>query len=208
MTWRNCLASVYLVDEVNAAWPNRDKASDGTLGDPAHAARVSDHNPNEAGVVRARDIDRDLGADSSGRGRDMRWLANHLRQLAIGGDPRLNDGGYLIYNGQICGGSKGWEWRDYDGTNPHISHLHISFARGASGYDNRGPWGIARPFSPPVTPTRKGLFMHLTEAEEREILAIARKLRDDYLTKGRSVRQIIVETGVRTEDIASGRRPA
>ncbi|MFN3600495.1 MAG: N-acetylmuramoyl-L-alanine amidase [Dietzia sp.] len=43
---------------------------------------------------------------------------------------------------------------------------------------------IKRNFPPPAAPaapTRKGLFMHLSEAEEREILTIARELRNAFL---------------------------
>lgn len=44
---------------------------------------------------------------------------------------------------------------------------------------------IRRNYPPPpapTVPTRKGLFMHLSESEEREILAVARELRNALLT--------------------------
>jgi hypothetical protein len=80
MAWRNCNAFLLaLAAEVNACWPNRDKASDGTVGDAAHATRTSDHNPfivvDGIGVVRARDIDKD--------GIDAAWLAEYLRQFGV-----------------------------------------------------------------------------------------------------------------------------
>jgi len=54
---RLCKGGVKLRDQVNRRWPRRDKASDGWIGDRAHSERISDHNPNKAGVVHAIDID-------------------------------------------------------------------------------------------------------------------------------------------------------
>src|SRR5690606_29069239 len=50
---------VKLRDLINQNWPNRDKSSDGWIGDPSHQARKSDHNPDYSagGVVRAIDVD-------------------------------------------------------------------------------------------------------------------------------------------------------
>ncbi len=138
MAWRNCKASLVLVEEVNARWPRRDKASDGTIGDAAHATRTSDHNPwvtvAGTGVVRARDIDKD--------GIDAAWLAEHLRQLGAKGDPRLAGGGYIIFNRRITKPDFSG-WRVYTGSNPHTAHLHVSFARDAAGFDSSASWGIA-----------------------------------------------------------------
>src|SRR6187431_1563394 len=52
MSWRLAKALEELRGEVNAKWPNRDKSSDGSVGDLSHQARKSDPNPNSAGVVR------------------------------------------------------------------------------------------------------------------------------------------------------------
>lgn len=136
MAWRLAGALVSLRAAVNARWPNRDKTSDGTIGDAAHATRASDHNPwvvvNGVGVVRALDIDRD--------GIDAAWLAEQLRLLGAAGDPRLTGGGYVIYQRRIT--PPDWSgWRVYTGSNPHTSHLHVSFSRGANGFDDsRSDW--------------------------------------------------------------------
>lgn len=146
-SWRNCRASIVLADEVNRRWPGRDRASDGTIGDAAHATRISDHNPwmvvARVGVVRARDIDKD--------GIDAPWLVEHLRQLGERGDRRLTGGGYLIFNRRIT--TPDWRgWRVYTGRNPHTSHVHVSFSRNPAGFDSAAPWGIWPLPAPPPPP--------------------------------------------------------
>lgn len=137
MAWRNCGASLALIDEVNKRWPGRSRVSDGTIGDAAHASRTSDHNPwivvAGQGVVRARDI--------TANGINVAWLAEHLRALGAAGDNRLGGGGYLIFNRRIT--TTDWRgWKTYTGTNPHVSHLHVSFSRNTAGFDSPRPWGI------------------------------------------------------------------
>lgn len=111
-----------LRDEVNRLFPNRDKSSDGILGDASHAARVSEHNPcwtctgKYYGIVRAEDIDIDDGDP----GRDLRRMLLN----ALIGDPRV---WYVISNGVIYSRTYGWEPRTYTGTNGHFHHVHVSF---------------------------------------------------------------------------------
>jgi hypothetical protein len=134
VAWRNCKASLALVAEINAKWPNRDKASDGTVGDAAHqAAGTSDHLPNADGVVRARDIDKD--------GIDAAWLAEYLRKRGALGDPRLRGGGYVIFNRRITTPDFS-TWKVYTGKNPHTAHIHVSFTRAPAGYDSTATWGL------------------------------------------------------------------
>jgi hypothetical protein len=144
--WRNCRASITLADEINRRWPGRDRASDGTVGDAAHATRTSDHNPwvvvDGVGVVRARDIDKD--------GIDAPWLVEHLRALGAAGDPRLTGGGYIIFNRRITRPDF-TGWREYTGSNPHTSHAHVSFSRDRAGFDSAAPWAIHPAASAPST---------------------------------------------------------
>lgn len=129
--WRNCHSSTRLVEAVNAINPHRSKASDGTIGDRSHASRQSDHNPNERGIVRARNITRN--------GLDLPALFEKLRKMGAAGDRRLAGGGYLILDRRITAPDFSG-WRTYTGSNPHITHGHVSFSRNPAGYDSNDPW--------------------------------------------------------------------
>lgn len=134
MSWRLAKSIETFRSQVNQAAPNRSKASDGTIGDAAHSARKSDHNPNAAGVVCAIDITHDPAGDM-----DCHVLAE---QLQASKDPRI---GYVIWNGRIMSGShskRAWEWREYTGTNPHNKHLHISVSQDPAKYDDPKAWSI------------------------------------------------------------------
>ena len=100
---------------------DRDRTSDGWIGDSKHASRKSDHNPDEQGWVRAIDIDRDL----SGKPKPdiMPDVADQLRALAKS-DKRIS---YIIFDGKIASAKSLWRWRVYKGINQHRHHCHISF---------------------------------------------------------------------------------
>lgn len=101
---------VELRGEINARWPNRDKASDGWIGDADHSSRISDHNPDEKGCVHALDVD----VDGIG--------VQQLLRATIG-DNRV---WYVIFNHRIYSRTYGWTPRVYTGSNPHTMHVHIS----------------------------------------------------------------------------------
>lgn len=187
MSWRVASSLEVLLDEINDAAPRRSIASDGSIGDAAHASRDSDHNPwvidrNGVGVVRARDFTHDP-AD----GLDCHQLAEHLaemlRRRPHRGDlhPALGLGAYVIWNRRIISRARIDEgWRTYDGSNPHTAHLHLSVATG-TGYDSTRAWGW-----PPAEPSRI--------ERARRLLRQAARLRprwrkrihvalDDYLPK-------------------------
>ena len=130
-----CKAGVTLREQINASYPDRDKTSDGWIGDTRHSARVSDHNPDEHGVVRAIDCDRDL----SGKAKPdlMPDLADQIRLCAKRGDRRI---AYVIFNGHIASPKKAWAWRPYDGINKHNHHCHISFT--TKGDSDASPFDI------------------------------------------------------------------
>jgi hypothetical protein len=129
MGWRLAKSLETLRSQVNAKWPGRDKSSDGTIGDAAHQATNSDHNPNSAGVVTAMDITHDPA-----HGIDARKLAE---VLVASRDPRIK---YIISNAQIVSSTVSpWQWRPYTGANAHRAHVHISVA---GDYDDTRPWNL------------------------------------------------------------------
>lgn len=136
-------ALVTLRDEVNAAFPKRDKTKDGWIGDPAHATRKSDHNPCRYCTGRSKDIVRALDIDITPDGDGKRDLAAEVLRAAIG-DPRV---WYVIHKGKIYSRTHGWRARVYAG-DPHDGHVHISL-NGANGLSDAGnfdtaPWGIKK----------------------------------------------------------------
>jgi hypothetical protein len=137
MSWRVAKSLTQLFAQINAKWPARSVVSDGSIGDAAHSSRTSDHNPNEAGVVCARDFTHDPA-----HGLDARKLAE---ALIASRDPRIK---YIISNGEICsgiGGTKPWVWRPYTGANAHRKHMHISVRSPAGLYDDQTPWKLDGP---------------------------------------------------------------
>jgi hypothetical protein len=124
MTPKLCKAGQQLRLQVDDCYPDRDRTSDGWIGDTRHSARPSDHNPDAAGIVRAIDIDRDL----SGKAKPdlMPDIADQIRLCAKSGDKRIS---YVIFNGKICSSKKAWAWRTYDGINKHNHHIHVSFTK-------------------------------------------------------------------------------
>lgn len=137
MAWRTARSLDVLLLEVNASAPNRDKASDGSIGDAGHRSRVSDHNPwapvGLGGVVTARDFDHDPKG-----GLDCSKLAEHLRRRGHSGDRRVK---YVIFDRRIASARDEWAWRPYSGENAHRAHLHVSVSPIQSLFDDESPWG-------------------------------------------------------------------
>ena len=125
MTYHLSNYASLLRDRINRMYPGRDKASDGWIGDAAHSARKSDHNPDTDGVVRAIDIDADLKPGEKGKVSAYR-LADTIRHEAIIGKQPVS---YIIFAGRIASARAGWKWRKYNGLNPHNHHIHISFRK-------------------------------------------------------------------------------
>jgi hypothetical protein len=128
-------ALLQLRKEINAKWPDRDKASDGCCGDDAHAARKSDHNPDADGYAHALDIDENL-TDNVG---SLAFLVPVL--LA---DSRTK---YVIYEGEIHYPPA--TTKPYTGVNAHKQHLHLSI-KGTATFETR-PWlAVEKPDPAPI----------------------------------------------------------
>lgn len=117
--------------QLDAAFPDRD-GPDGWIGDAAHRARTSGHNPDDTpgsrpawdgdpdnlAEVRAVDVKRRLGA-----GVDGQDLVDHLTRLpGLSGVIR-----YLIHAGRIYHARTGFRPQPHDGA-PHDEHVHVEFA--------------------------------------------------------------------------------
>lgn len=133
-----------LRDEVNAAYPGRSKLSDGWIGDAAHAARKSDHNPDSKGIVRAIDVTEwdpntpDVDLDDVAEA-----LAEYLRKSQ---DGRVK---YVIWRGRMFSSyststRRAWEWGPYSGPNGHFKHVHVSVVQDPAGSSTRR-WGFKKP---------------------------------------------------------------
>lgn len=154
---------VALVHEVNARWPKRDTTSDGWIGDLAHQARPSSHNPDYAhgGAVRAVDIDVD----------DNDPVTN-LRAKVISatrGDPRV---WYVISNGVIWSRTHGWAARKYLGPNPHTKHVHVSAV------EDRATWTDTSPWFEPLAPRWRPADVKSTLALVQQQFQIVQGMRD------------------------------
>jgi hypothetical protein len=136
--WRVAGCLKVLFDQVKSLAPERNRTSDGTIGDLAHQARDSDHNPwvmdqgGSSGIVTAVDITHDPT-----KGCDCNVLAKSLQEAR---DKRIK---YVIWNKQIMSSTVSpWTWRQYKGSNPHTKHLHVSVNCERSVCDSTDNWNI------------------------------------------------------------------
>lgn len=155
--WRVAPAIKALFAQANMLAPGRDKSRDGTIGDQAHAARKSDHNPDAAGWVYAGDLTNDDAA-----GIDCRQIAH---QIVMRKDRRVK---YLIHEGRMVssyptGDYPAWVWRPYRGINGHFGHLHVSVLPGWR--NDTSPWWT------PATPDEEDVMTPEQEAKLDKVLA-------------------------------------
>jgi hypothetical protein len=150
--WTLVPCLIALRSEFNRLAPGRDHASDGSIGDPAHAASVSDHNPAPDGQVHAIDVDSDL--------RLTGWDMNRCLQIIIGrhrggADNRLQN---VIYNRRIWSRSWGWTARAYTGSNAHTQHAHFSARYTTAQENDTRPWGLLEAADMPLSGADKAFI--------------------------------------------------
>lgn len=119
-----------LIGQLNAQFPQRSKAGDGTLPSAAHHAAnpSSDHERGDALDVTQDPVN----------GPNLDTLAAALLK-----DARVT---YVIWNRQIANRAiDGGKWRPYEltaiQTDPHTGHLHVSVSNAAR--DNAAPWDLS-----------------------------------------------------------------
>jgi hypothetical protein len=125
-------AGVTLRDQLNAKFLNRDKRSDGWIGDSEHASRASFHNPDSRGLVFGLDLDENFGIGRWRNGGAAKRFANELiaysRSTLLGHDRVL----HVVYEDQVASGtyrSSFWKFRGKGYS--HFQHIHISFTEAA-----------------------------------------------------------------------------
>jgi hypothetical protein len=173
-TWLLVRPLVELTDQLNARFPKRDKKSDGTIGDQAHASGSSSHNPDKTGKpewrdgdskneVRAKDIDKDLKDTETNT--TMEHVVQEWVRLCRNG--KLWWVRYIIYNGRIWHQKDGYKTRVYTGKNKHKEHAHVTNGFSQKADDLKGTdWGLktfrlkpkpAAPYKPKVLQINGGL---------------------------------------------------
>lgn len=136
-----------LFDEFDLIAPKRDKASDGKIGNTAHAQTSSDHNPDETGnvpihdadkvnEVHAIDVDNNLNAGDLTMEKVVQFLLGRCRS---GAEKRLR---YIIYNRRIWSASSGWVQKTYTGASPHTEHAHFSASYTTALEASRASWQL------------------------------------------------------------------
>lgn len=134
MAWYTAPAARSFADQFAPDWP-RKGSKDGSVGDTAHNARVSDHNPdyNNGGVVRAVDVDI--------KGRDKAAMT-----AAAIADKRTR---YFISDGRIWQNPlvypKAGGWHEYSGSDGHYGHVHLSIRHNKIYENDTSRWGAPAP---------------------------------------------------------------
>lgn len=183
MAWRLAQSLVTLRVEVNDHAPRRSTVSDGWIGDAAHRARASRHNPNRHGVVTALDITHDPKG-----GCDIHAIA---RRLVRTPHPELE---YVISDGQIAKRRTGFRWEPYRGVNPHNRHAHFAVGRGTDAdplppYDSTRSWGV-KPAGGPTLPRTDPTPIPAPEDDDMRLILRGDKTMHWWVTDGVTKRHV------------------
>lgn len=157
-----------LRSEIDARWPDRDRRSDGWIGDEHHVP-PSDHLPNSRGSVNALDVDRD--------GIDMPVLLTAFEQ-----HPSAQ---YWIFDRQIANRAYGWQRRPYTGSNPHTQHVHLSIRQDRAAEQTLTPWGLEQDM--PLTTADAELVV------DRLLARIVHSSGAGYPAEGASLKNLLLQ---------------
>jgi hypothetical protein len=118
-----------LFAELDAAWPNRFRGTDGWFRPARYCTRPSDHCPGPDGRVRAIDF--------SNIRIDPDWAVQQIIK-----HPRVTN--YVIWNRLIWSNWRNFAPATYTGTsNPHTDHVHVSILHTEHAWSWQQGWGIA-----------------------------------------------------------------
>lgn len=160
--WHLAPCLVALVQDIDTLAPGRSTRSDGSIGDTAHQARPSDHNPDATGTVAAVDITNDPtnGVDAWKIAQTIaaQIAAGHERRIKylISGDPsRSGDLIFHVHNGR-------WQWDPHPHTNGTHNghHLHVSAVDDPFLRSSIGHWTLTIPQpSPPIPQDEHTMYL-------------------------------------------------
>jgi len=174
-SWILVPSLVKLRSEFNAIAPDRDKSSDGSVGDAAHQDSQSDHNADETGNVPIRDADKtnevhaiDVDVDLRTPGLNMEKVVQFLlTRCRSGAENRLR---YIIYDRRIWSASDGWVQRRYTGANAHDKHAHFSASYTSGREADTRPWRL-EDIPMPLTDADLAKIRKIIKEEVEEALA-------------------------------------
>jgi hypothetical protein len=189
-----CAAGVTLRDQVNKRWVSRDKASDGWIGDAAHASRDgwgtngkgSYHNPDPLGIVHAIDLDEDF----LGKGKGQKVAKEFAEQLATYCREGKDRGriAHIVYEGQVASATAN-NWHFRGSGYGHFHHIHISFTNRA---DNDGSkfdlpifeTGEEKPKPPAPKPENIPAYPGRSKLSYKQRNSDVRKMQKQLIAKG------------------------
>lgn len=188
MTWKPAPALVSILLDANRVAPHRSHASDGIIGDAAHAASASDHNPDSRGIVHACDVTNDPAG-----GFDA-WAQAHRvsQRISAGLETRVK---YLVSNAgtgadQIFSKNPTWAWRQNGSyKTEHRSHLHVSILYTEAAENDQTPFfsadsagGQTPQGDPPMTIAELGVIgAAIDKASNRVIGTLQTNMKQEFI---------------------------
>lgn len=130
MAWHLAPSLIALRAELDTKWPDRSTRWDGTIGDAAHAARQSEHNP---------DNDSDPMPKGAVSAMDVTATNPEIRDAVLKAAIGDNRVWYVINRGYIYSRTYDWAKRKYTG-DPHTNHVHISLRQTKAAHDDKSRW--------------------------------------------------------------------